>query len=54
MKILLDPRMHQYDNAGNTKGYYEGTQMFKLAYFLKPELEKYGITVDVTRKESIR
>lgn len=51
MKILLDPGHGQYDNAGNTKGYYEGTQMFKLAYFLKPELEKYGITVDVTRKK---
>lgn len=51
IKIILDPGHGQYGNPGYIKGHYEGTQMFKLAYFLKPELEKYGIQVVVTRKK---
>lgn len=50
MRIVLDPGHGQYGNPGVIKPYHEGTQMYKLAYFLKSELEKYGANVLVTRK----
>ena len=50
IKITLDPG---HGRTGNPyppqKGYYEGTQMWKLANFLKTELEKYGFEVVTTR-----
>jgi len=50
IKITLDPG---HGRTGNPyppqKGYYEGTQMWKLANFLKVELEKYGFEVITTR-----
>lgn len=50
IKITLDPG---HGRTGNPyppqKGYYEGTQMWKLANFLKVELEKYGFQVVTTR-----
>lgn len=50
MKILLDPG-HAWN--GNPyppqKGFYEGTQMWKLSTFLMPELKKYGFDVTTTR-----
>lgn len=50
IKITLDPG---HGRTGNPyppqKGYYEGTQMWKLANFLKAELEKYGFQVVTTR-----
>lgn len=50
MKIMLDPGHGKNSNPGVIAGYYEGTQMFKLAGFLKAELEKRGFTVGITRK----
>lgn len=48
--ICLDPGHVDKYNRGGYSEYYEGTQMFKLAYILKEELEKYnGIKVIVTR-----
>ena len=50
MKILIDPGHGQYGNPyPPQKGYYEGTQMWKLSTYLKPELEKYGFEVKTTR-----
>lgn len=50
MKIVLDPGHGQYGNPYPPRpGYYEGTQMWKLANFLKVELEKYGFEVITTR-----
>lgn len=50
IKITLDPG---HGRTGNPyppqKGYYEGAQMWKLANFLKTELEKYGFDVVTTR-----
>lgn len=50
IKITLDPG---HGKTGNPyppqKGYYEGTQMWKLANFLKAELKKYGFQVVTTR-----
>lgn len=50
IKITLDPG---HGRTGNPyppqKGYYEGTQMWKLANFLKAELEKFGFQVVTTR-----
>lgn len=50
IKITLDPG---HGRTGNPyppqKGYYEGTQMWKLANYLKAELEKYGFQVVTTR-----
>ena len=49
--ICLDPGHYAGYNRGAYNMYYEGNQMFKLAYMLKEELEKYeGIKVIVTRK----
>ncbi len=49
--ITLDPGHGRLANRGIDTAYYEGTNMFKLAGFLKTELEKYnGVTVEITRK----
>jgi len=52
MKICLDPGHGQFNNPGYAPGYFEGTQMFKFAYKLKAELERYsGVeALVVTRK----
>lgn len=50
IKITIDPGHGQYGNPyPPRKGYYEGTQMWKLSTYLKPELEKYGFVVVTTR-----
>jgi N-acetylmuramoyl-L-alanine amidase len=50
LKILIDPGHGQYGNPYPPRpGYYEGTQMWKLSTYLKPELEKYGFEVKTTR-----
>ncbi len=52
MKITLDPGHGKNSNKGVLSGYYEGTQMFKLAEYLKAELEKYrNVTVYLTKDE---
>lgn len=49
-RILLDPGHAWNGNPYPTqKGYYEGTQMWRLAQFLQPELEKRGFYVKNTR-----
>lgn len=49
--ICLDPGHYKGYNRGAYNMYFEGDQMFKLAYMLKEELEEYeGIEVVVTRK----
>lgn len=54
MRICLDPGHGQYANKGYAPGYFEGTQMFKLAYKLKAALEKYpGITALVVTRPKI-
>lgn len=48
--IVLDPGHGQFGNAHTTReGFYEGTQNFILASFLKIELEKLGFDVKMTR-----
>ena len=50
IKIVLDPGHGRHGNPyPPQKGYYEGTQMWKLSTYLKPELEKYGFEVKTTR-----
>lgn len=50
-KVVLDPGHGQYGNPyPAASGYYEGTQMFKLATYLKEMLTKSGVTVIMTRK----
>ena len=50
--IVLDPGHGQFGNPHTTKaGFYEGTQNFLLASFLKNELEALGFTVAMTRNE---
>ena len=51
VRIVLDPGHGQNYNKGAVAPYYEGNQMFKLAYYLNPELERYGIAVKVTRSK---
>ena len=51
MKVLVSPGHSQYENKGYVAGYYEGTQMWKLAKFLQAELESYGIEVTNTRPQ---
>ncbi len=49
--IVLDPGHGQYNNKHTTKdGFYEGTQNFILACFLRDELTERGFEVIVTRK----
>lgn len=52
MKIILDPGHGQYGNRYPANpAYYEGTQMYLLASYLKAELETYsGVEVILTRK----
>ena len=48
--IVLDPGHYNKANPyPAASGFYEGNQMFKLAYFIKPLLEASGINVIVTR-----
>ncbi len=51
MKIILDPGHGQYGNRYPANpAYYEGTQMYLLANYLKAELEAYsGVEVILTR-----
>jgi len=50
IRITLDPGHTQNYNVYPPKrGFYEGTQMWKLANYLKAELEKYGFIVKTTR-----
>ncbi|MCL2636978.1 MAG: N-acetylmuramoyl-L-alanine amidase [Oscillospiraceae bacterium] len=54
IKITLDPGHGEFGNPyPYTKGYFEGTQMWKLAGFLKTELEKRGFEVVTTRPRII-
>lgn len=49
--IVLDPGHGEFGNAHTTReGYYEGTQNFKLATYLKAELEALGFEPVMTRK----
>lgn len=48
--IVLDPGHGEKGNPHTTRaGYYEGTQNFKLAWFLRDELTALGFEVAVTR-----
>jgi len=50
IRITLDPGHTQnYNEYPPKRGFYEGTQMWKLANYLKAELEKYGFIVKTTR-----
>ena len=50
--IILDPGHGQFGNPHTTrKGFYEGTQNFILASFLKEELEALGFDVRMTRNK---
>lgn len=50
--IVLDPGHGQFGNAHTTReGFYEGTQNFILASFLKTELEELGFDVRMTRNK---
>ena len=50
LRICLDPGHGRLKNPGYVKGFYEGTNNYKLALLLKEELEKYqDIKVFVTR-----
>jgi N-acetylmuramoyl-L-alanine amidase len=51
--IVLDPGHGQFGNAHTTReGFYEGTQNFILASFLKTELEELGFDVRMTRDKA--
>jgi len=50
--IVLDPGHGQFGNAHTTReGFFEGTQNFILASFLKSELEALGFGVRMTREK---
>ena len=50
--IVLDPGHGQFGNKHTTRdGFYEGTQNFILASFLKNELEAIGFEVKMTREK---
>ncbi len=50
--IILDPGHGQFGNKHTTRdGYYEGTQNFILASFLRDELEALGFEVKMTREK---
>ncbi len=50
--IVLDPGHGQFGNKHTTRdGFYEGTQNFILASFLKAELEALGFDVRMTRNK---
>ena len=49
--VVLDPGHGPLSNPyPAASGFYEGTQMYKLANFLAPRLTANGIKVIVTRK----
>ena len=49
--IVLDPGHGEFNNKHTTKdGFYEGTQNFILASFLRDELISRGFSVEMTRK----
>ena len=50
--IVLDPGHGQFGNKHTTRdGFYEGTQNFILASFLKDELEALGFEIKMTREK---
>ena len=49
LKITLDPGHGENENKGVLADYYEGKRMFRLAEYLKTELEKYGAQVEMTK-----
>ena len=50
--IVLDPGHGQFGNPHTTReGFYEGTQNFILASFLKAELEALGFDIRMTREK---
>ena len=49
LKITLDPGHGENANKGVLPDYYEGKRMFRLAEYLKAELEKYGIDAEMTK-----
>ncbi len=52
MIITLDPGHEKKSNKGVLTGYYEGTQVFKLAGYLRSELEQYeDVTVFLTKTD---
>ncbi len=51
LKITLDPGHGENDNKGVLPDYYEGKRMFRLAGYLKAELEKYGAEVEMTKNK---
>ncbi len=52
MIVTLDPGHGKNSNKGVLTGYYEGTQVFKLANFLRSELEQYeDVTVFLTKND---
>lgn len=52
IKVVLDPGHGQYGNPYPTApGFYEGTQMYKLALMLRKKLETAGIDVIITRNQ---
>ena len=51
--IVLDPGHGQFGNKHTTRdGFYEGTQNFILASFLKAELEALGFEIKMSTKLS--
>ena len=50
IKITIDPGHGENANRGIYSDYYEGKRMFRLAEFLKAELEKYGVEAVLTKK----
>ena len=52
IKVVLDPGHGQFGNPyPAAEGYYEGTQMYKLALMLRKKLETAGIDVVLTRNQ---
>lgn len=51
LKITLDPGHGENVNRGIYSDYYEGKTMFRLAGYLKAELEKYGAAVEMTKNK---
>lgn len=51
LKVLIDPGHYRGYNKGCIRGYYEGTQMWKLGRRLQYDLNQYpGIQADCTKK----
>lgn len=52
IRVLLDPGHDKAEyNRGAVSGYWEGAQMWALAQYLKPALERYGFIVGLTKKK---